>query len=141
MKKSGAEGDPRTVADMTLEEQVERLARQRNALWDLIQEFSSEYAFHDDGEKEERTLDDLVESATSGIVEDGKGEKFFELSIPIGKIVEVGRAADKLIEDAEEIIGNTYAVEGVHPLNGDVGDADGPKFAPYLAAAKGFDKW
>lgn len=86
----------KTVDDMTHEQQIERLVRQRNALWKLIEEFSM-------------GLEDQEEGGTAAL----------------------------LWDQAADIVGNTYVVEGINPATGDADlVVDRPKNSgPYILAA------
>ena len=87
----------RDVSKRTVVEQIERLAKQRNSLWELLERVTSAFPDGDDSSSD-----------------------------PFG---------DALYDLVQKIVGNPYAIEGVHPLHGDVNE-DVPSWAsaPYMNA-------
>ena len=98
---------PRTIAEMSEREQIERLVRQRNRLWRLIDELIRKH-----GSNEERS-DFLRESdlpETRCEIEDGK--ILISVENTLENLSSVRFDIEQLAEASEEIVGNTYLVEG-----------------------------
>ena len=123
-----------TVDNMTPEQQIERLVQQRNALWKLLEEFS--LAFGIDDELPDPSSEDLPEPE---ICLDKNGD--IQITIPnLHNSFREGREeAGLLWNKANEIVGNTYLVEGVNHATGDVDPIDlRPKNSgPYVRAFGG----
>ena len=124
-----------TVDDMTPEQQIERLVQQRNALWKLLEEFSLEFGVDD--KLPDPSNEDLPEPE---ICLDKNGD--IQITVPnIHNLLRNGREeAGLLWNKANEIVGNTYAIEGVNHATGDVDSIDFPKARdpsrdPYLRAS------
>ena len=99
----------RTVAEMSEREQIQRLVSQRNALWRLIDELISKHGSH---EEEERS--DFLQNGdlptTECEIEDGK--IVISVKNTLENLSSVRFDIDQLIQASEEIVGNTYVVEG-----------------------------
>ena len=80
-----------TVDDMSLDQQIERLARQQNSLWIELENLS--FSFEDK------------------------------------------KAGDSLWDRVQEIVGNTYVVEGINPATGDMINGMPSGSGPYVRAA------
>lgn len=128
MKKNRPQKAEKTIADMSQEEQIERLARQRNRLFKLIFWFG---CTHGTESTEEVDLDDKTEFELD---DDGRLLISIDLQLPDG--AKFGKLADEMLDKAEEIVGNTYATENYNCRNRDVNDdaEKRPAFAPYFAA-------
>lgn len=119
-----------TVADMTEREQIERLVRQRNELWRLIDKFVTNHG--DDGcgnglRSEDRDVEVRVEEKEEEIV--------IRIANPLKQLSDVRVAAEKLWNECRTIVGNTYLVEGRNPYTGDTLTEEELKdksFEPYL---------
>ena len=123
-----------TVADMTVEAQIERLVRQRNALWRLVNDFGLEHGHHEKTSEEE-AAEDVVDEVTTTVSHDDDGKLHLTINVPLDRLLELGRHATRLLDEVDKIMDNTYAIEGAHPLNDDVDpQCTGPAFAPYMAA-------
>jgi len=135
--------DDRTIADMTPEQQIERLVRQRNALWRIINEFVSDFAPTTEGstEKDDWVRDDEDGNLESADVSFDAEDGSITVRFPVvgAKLREVRIAAERLFDEAEEVVENPYVFEGYNPRTGeryDKDDARMPKgFEPYLRSA------
>ena len=105
------------VESMTPEQQIERLVRQRNALWRLLDRFVLAYGDDESGDglrQGDRHADDGVE------VEAGPDGLIIRVRNPIDRVREFRRAVAALWDHCEEIVGNTYVVEGANYATGDI---------------------
>lgn len=108
-RECAANGDLGPIAeDMTPEQQIERLIEQRNALWRLLHGIMLSDK-HDEARDLCESLRNLTDEATN------LAKRMEEM---IGE--EDPDKADVEWAKVEEIVGNTYIVEGVNHATGDV---------------------
>jgi hypothetical protein len=104
----------RTIADMSLEEQIQRLVNQRNELWRLLDSFSFEFGGNA-GEGGSWMRDDDYVSPEARVEVDDDGTVVVEIKSNMEGLCAVRNAAEKLWHQARAIVGNTYVVEGYNP--------------------------
>lgn len=102
--------EEKTIAEMTKDEQITRLVKQRNALWNLIWKFECKF-----GPDNPDNNDDASDSASTSVNDDGN--LVIVVSGVIQNLAEIRTAAVKMMDEAEEIIGNTYVAEGFNLLS------------------------
>lgn len=125
----------KTVAEMTEREQIERLLRQRNELWALIDRLILKHASVDDARSDFLKNDDLPSAHCC--VEDG--EIVVNVSNTLENLSSVRFDINNLIEASEEIVDKTYIVEGKNHQTGERDpDAKDAIFDLYANAPSGW---
>ena len=124
----------KTVAEMTEREQIERLVKQRNDLWALIDELIKKHG-SDEDRKDFLQDGDLPEARCE--IEDG--QIIVCVQNTLESLASVRCAIDELIKLSEGIVGNTYMVEGRNQQVGENNpDMKGDAFEPYMNAPSGW---
>ncbi len=124
------------VEDMTPEQQIERLVRQRNALWRLVEEFALTHG--DDSEDGLRPEDP---DYAVDVEEDDDGDVVIRLrNNPLDTVRELRRAAGRIWDDCDKITQDAYWVEGVNPAVGE-DESDKRDTDPYMRVSKEMGKW
>lgn len=101
----------KTIAEMTKDEQIERLVKQRNALWSLLREIVPPASSL--GDDEEDPIQELLNDVETEIV-DGKIQII--IPSPYETAQEERDRKDAAYRKMEEIVGNLYVVEGYDPV-------------------------
>jgi hypothetical protein len=125
----------RTVAEMSEREQIERLLRQRNELWRLIDELIRKHGSH-----EERS--DFLQENDLPTVECEIEDDQIVISVAntLENLSSVRFDIDQLAEASEEIVGNTYVVEGRNHQTAETNpdNANNSAFALYVNVEGGW---
>ena len=129
--------DTKRAKDMTSEEQIERLVRQRNELWKLTYRFALD---HGDDESGDGLRSEDRYNPFEVTVEEESDELFVRMPNPMLKIRELRLAATKLADTCDDIVGNMYAVEGVNPMHGELED-ESRDIGPYGRVASETGPW
>lgn len=124
----------KTVAEMSEREQIERLVRQRNALWRLIDELIRKH-----GSGDERTDFLKEEDLPTADCEIEDGLIVVCVSNTLDNLSSVRFDIDELADASEKVTGNTYVIEGRNHQVGETNpDALGGAFEPYIHAPGGW---
>ena len=143
----------KTAENMSKDEQIERLVRQRNALWNLLDEISFEFGASNDDDiypaiASGESVNETDSGAEISIDEEGCLNMTVSARFPAEKLIKGYLSlGEPLWEKTREITRDVYRIEGVNFATGEINHWDEKlkkneeAFAPYLKVAKEGKAW